>query len=70
MPFYRRAYGAIHHIIHGVQLNLLCETDSTRSVKHISFVLRYAVQLKTGDFHSGSHIKKRNLVDTALGLLE
>lgn len=60
MPLYRRAYCAIHHISHRVQLNLLCETHTTLSVKHISFVLRYAVQLKTGDFHSGNHIKKKS----------
>ena len=58
--FYRHAYGAKHHTGHRVQLNLLGETHTTRSVKYISTVLRYAVQLKTGDFHSGSHIKKKS----------
>jgi hypothetical protein len=60
MNFYRHAYGAMHHISHRAQLNLLRETYTMRSVKYISFILQYAVQLKTGDFHSGSHIKKKS----------
>lgn len=47
-------------ISHRVQLNLLRETHTTQSVKYISFVLLYAVQFKTGDFHTGSHIKKKS----------
>ena len=67
--FYHHAYGAKHHISHRVQLSLLRETHTTRSVKYISFVLRYAAQLQTGAFYSGSHIKK-NRMKSDLGLLK